>query len=160
MSENKDELFTVNTGCLMWSHVKYIDDSVIDRIIERTDSRIIGLKKELEQQRFNNKYNLSIDQKVSNEIAQLEQENRRLNTEINQQKKLVLSINNTCVDLRDKVVANVKELAQLKEQLKIKDAFLSRFQEEYYLKNSSIGLMALYRDIVDHEIQSTQQQRK
>ena len=40
--------------------------------------KIEQLEKDLEQQRFNNKHNLSIDQKVSDEIARLKSENAKL----------------------------------------------------------------------------------
>lgn len=50
--------------------------------IASRDAEIDQLKKELHQQRFNNAHNLSIDQKVSDEIANLKLENEILKVDL------------------------------------------------------------------------------
>ena len=45
--------------------------------LEHAEAKIDKLERELEQQRFNNKHNLSIDQKISDQVAELEKENKK-----------------------------------------------------------------------------------
>jgi len=47
--------------------------------IDKLEKENKELKAELEQQRFNNKHNLSIDQKVADRIKELEKSNETLN---------------------------------------------------------------------------------
>ena len=70
-------------------------------------------------------------------------------------------------DLRPIVSYNVKdvigvdvdeleqELAKLKEENENLQIFINRFQDEFYLKNSSSGLMLLYKDIVEYDLKQS-----
>ena len=51
--------------------------------------KIQELEKELHQQRFNNKHNLSIDQTIADKIQSLEQENQILREELSSAQKLM-----------------------------------------------------------------------
>lgn len=69
-------------GC---DHVEKINDQKIASLINgaaRDNEMINKLHRELEQQRFNNEHNLSIDQKIADEIKNLKQENKELKLEI------------------------------------------------------------------------------
>lgn len=52
------------------------------KLVDYDTKALENLREELYQQRFNNKNNLSIDQKISDEIFRLRDENRRLNDQI------------------------------------------------------------------------------
>lgn len=59
-----------------------------DQLIELQDKNK-KLERELDQQRFNNKHNLSIDQKIADKILSLEQENQILIEELTSAQKLM-----------------------------------------------------------------------
>lgn len=43
-------------------------------------------------------------------------------------------------------------IVKLKEENEKLQVFINRFQDEFYLKNSSSGLMLLYKDIVEYDL--------
>lgn len=71
LSEEKGELAH---GCLHCHGTPWVDKIFwLNKSITQKDARIAELGHELNQQRFNNQHNLSIDQKVSDRIMELEQ---------------------------------------------------------------------------------------
>ena len=61
---------------MSFENERYVSNRV-DRI-EHLEQEVAKLTKELEQQKFNNKHNLSIDQQVSDKIDRLRKENEKL----------------------------------------------------------------------------------
>lgn len=84
--KKKDEEIKVLTEKLEASKKQFDHDVIfktdMTMMIVDMNRKIKNLERELDQQRFNNKHNLSIDQKISDEIFKLKEENQILIEEL------------------------------------------------------------------------------